>query len=104
LWGIGELRVVNLFALRATEPKGLRKTLDPVGTENRMWVERAVVGSELVVCAWGTLGCYRRQDEAVFRFVEKMCQPKCLGVTQGGYPRHPLYVPYSTVLVPFVSG
>jgi hypothetical protein len=29
-------------------------------------------------------------------------EPKCLGVTDGGYPRHPLYVPYAAQLERFV--
>jgi hypothetical protein len=102
LWEFGELQVVNLFALRATDPRELAKTLDPVGPLNRAAVERAVSGSALVVCAWGTLGGYMRQDEAVFGSIKTSCEPKCLGVTQAGYPRHPLYVPYSTRLVPFL--
>src|SRR5437588_2477108 len=37
-WGCGLLQVVNLFALRATEPRVLRAAADPVGPENSRWI------------------------------------------------------------------
>ena len=33
-WGYGSLEVVNLFAYRASEPKRLRQTPDPIGPAN----------------------------------------------------------------------
>ncbi len=39
-WNCGELNVVNLFAIRATNPAEIGKTLNPVGPQNRAWIER----------------------------------------------------------------
>ena len=63
LWGCGELYVVNLFALRATDPKMIGKTLDPVGTDNRVWVEHATGCADMVVCACGAYGTYMDQGK-----------------------------------------
>jgi hypothetical protein len=100
-WGCGELHVVNLFALRATDPRNLRRAADPVGPENRAWVRRAAAIGGLVVCGWGTHGSYMGQDLTVLRWIEDCCTPLALGITRGGQPRHPLYVPYAARLEPY---
>jgi hypothetical protein len=100
-WGCGELHVVNLFALRALDPKQVGKTHDPGGPENQVWIERSVAPADIVICAWGNLGQLMRHDETVLGWVKDICEPMCLGVTKRGHPRHPLYVPYTTKLVPF---
>ncbi len=100
-WGCGALHVVNLFALRTAKPTGLAKVLDPVGLENLGWIEHAVGLSDRVVCAWGASGAYMCQDQRVLGWIDGACQPRCLGVTKDGHPRHPLYVPYSAKLVGF---
>jgi hypothetical protein len=38
--------VVNLFAVRATNPADIRKAADPVGPANYGWVKRAVEESK----------------------------------------------------------
>jgi hypothetical protein len=103
LWGCGELYVVNLFALRATDPKMIGKTLDPVGTNNRVWVEHATGCADMVVCAWGADGTYMDQGKTVLGWIKDTCEPMCLGVTKDGYPKHPLYVRYGAELVPFMG-
>jgi hypothetical protein len=103
LWGCGELYVVNLFALRATDPKMIGKTLDPVGTDNRVWVEHATGCADMVVCAWGNYGTYMDQGKTVLGWIKDTCEPMCLGVTKDGYPKHPLYVRYGAELVLFMG-
>jgi hypothetical protein len=109
-WGCGELHVANLFAVRATDPASMRQADDPVGPDNFDWLQRIVnmtvnrVGrclSGRIVCAWGTHGSHMDQDQRVLGRIEDICKPMCLGVTQDGQPRHPLYVPYSADLVAF---
>jgi hypothetical protein len=53
------LYVVNLFALRSTDPKLLHKTADPVGPENEVHVARCARESALIVCAWSAHGDYQ---------------------------------------------
>jgi hypothetical protein len=106
-WGCAELHVANLFALRATNPAELRTAHDPVGPENWIYVRQAVQNATHrrirgpVVCAWGTHGGFIGQDQAVLTLLAHLCKPICLGFTRDGYPRHPLYVPYSAILAPF---
>jgi hypothetical protein len=97
-WRCGVLRVVNLFAFRATEPRVLKMAVDPVGPENLRWILRSVRsrGRMTVVCAWGVHGEHRGQDTAVLRlFHGRAVRLVALGLTQDGHPRHPLYAPYS---------
>lgn len=90
-WGYGSLEVVNLFALRATNPRQLRLSLDPVGEKNDEHIARAVKSASRVVAGWGIHGSLRGRDRAVLRML-RSTEVVCLGTTEGGHPRHPLYV------------
>lgn len=116
LWGCGELQVVNLFGIRATNPADMLAADDPVGPANKDWVDHAIDYALYadnrdtnaafrgpVVCAWGTHGAYMSQDQAMLGWIEAHCEPVCLGLTKGGHPKHPLYVPYSTEMLPFTG-
>jgi hypothetical protein len=92
-----------LFALRATDPKMIAKTRDPVGTDNRVWVEHATGCADMVVVAWGAYGTYMDQGKTVLGSIKDACEPMCLGVTKDGHPKHPLYVRYGAELVPFMG-
>ena len=106
-WRCGVVRVVNLFAVRATDHAAIRVVDDPVGPDNPDWIERAVRVTRhrnLVVCAWGIHGTYLGQDRAVLdRLNARSIRPIALGVTRHGHPRHPLYLPYTARLVPFAK-
>ena len=98
-WGYGELRVVNLFALRATDPEKLRQAVDPVGPDNDRQILETVAGSEQVVLAWGaTIEKWKRsmrlrERPSIVKTMLEPYKPCCLGLTNGGHPKHPLYVP-----------
>lgn len=108
-WGVAELQVVNLFAIRATRPAEMKKSSQPVGRHNRRWIERAVVQSpsagrsrRLVIFGWGVHGNHCDQDRTVRDWLDSLAvEGHCLGITRDGHPRHPLYVPYSASLIPF---
>lgn len=91
--GCTELTVVNLFALRATNPKELTKHEDPIGPENDKIIKNMIKqhrkGFGMVVAAWGAHPiAYDRGNE----MMKKFGQFRCLGTTKNGSPRHPLYV------------
>ncbi len=89
--GFTGIHVVNLFALRATDPAKLNMVRDPVGPENDGAILDAVRSSEFTVAAWGRHGTLFRRDEAVLELLEG--HPIwCLGTTNNGQPRHPLPV------------
>jgi hypothetical protein len=102
-WGCGGIVVVNLFALRATDPRELYKHESPIGPENDSHIRAAVIECDPVVCAWGVCGTFRRRDEEVAALIRSSGLPwgKCLGVTRDGHPRHPLYVAGGTPLIDF---
>ncbi len=41
-WGCGKLTVLNLFAVRATDPQWMKAASDPVGPENKAWFEKTL--------------------------------------------------------------
>ncbi len=98
-WGFGGMTVVNLFALRATDPARLRRARDPVGRDNDRHIA-AAASAGLVVVAWGVHGRLGERDRAVLALLSG-CRPGCLGTTRGGHPRHPLYLPAATRCRPF---
>jgi hypothetical protein len=92
-WGFGALRVVNLYAYRATEPADLWRAADPVGPDNDRHIAAAVSCVE-VVAAWGANA---RPDRiaAVLALIARAPgagRVHALAVTKSGQPRHPLYL------------
>lgn len=94
-WGYGALEVVNLFALRSTDPRALAQADDPVGPRNDAMIMAAATPAEaLVVCAWGTGGGLHARDQAVLRSLrDRFVRLHYLSLTKGGHPGHPLYLP-----------
>lgn len=99
-WGCGEMTVVNLFALRATDPRALRihpamfnqtSYLDVVGPDNDEHLLREAEVHEMIVAAWGSHGTLHNRGDDVR---ELLCGEAMwtLGLTKSGQPRHPLYV------------
>lgn len=99
-WGFDALEVVNIFALRSTDPGALRADEDPVGPRNTAAIVRAAGRSELVVAAWGVHGGIGDRGAAVLRRLGGGFDVRCLGMTREGYPKHPLYLPKSAQLEP----
>jgi len=85
----GGMRVLNLYAYRATNPRDMFRAVDPVGPENDSHFGDLGATTQ-VIAAWGA---HARPDRV--RQVLRILEGKpvyCLGVTQAGAPRHPLYV------------
>lgn len=98
-WGLDGLIVVNLFALRATDPRELRGHPDPVGPANDQFIAGALHPWSVVVAAWGANPLAGRRTGEVMAIVAgRAAGASCLGVTKAGYPRHPLYVRASAKL------
>ena len=114
--GYRYLTVVNLFAVRSTNPASLADMLDAgvdiVGEGNDSAMMGAFCVSDAVVFAWGASAPHSIALAARERRVIELCAsesnrcepsrpPVCLGVTAQGHPRHPLYIHASTRLTPF---
>lgn len=94
-WGMGGLWVVNLYALRSTDPALLRRHSDPVGPENNWHLAKAAeLAAEHgwpIVAAWGALAGSERVAEVLsFSGMDRL---SVLHVTKDGQPGHPLYLP-----------
>ena len=94
--GFDGFGVANIFAYRATDPKVMRAQADPVGPGNDAAIAALVAGVEVLVCAWGTHGAHLGRGGAVAELLRAMGRPLYhLGLTQGGAPKHPLYIGYA---------
>lgn len=89
------VEVVNLFALRATDPAALSLHPNPVGRGNLGEIHSAVRDARAVVVAWGAHPMARSVIPVFDRPVY------CLGTTKDGSPRHPLYVRADQPLIPW---
>ncbi len=93
--GFGAFRVVNIFAWRATDPKEMRATADPVGPDNDAAIREGLGWADAVICAWGAHGAHLNRDAEVAALLRAAgCWPLVLGLTKGGHPQHPLYIGY----------
>lgn len=95
-WGFSELKVVNLFAYRSTDPRALVTAPDPVGSLNNDYIVETVAHAQWVVCAWGRLPkkLCKREEEVKDLLRRERITARCLGRTKEGFPRHPLYLKY----------
>ena len=100
--GCGGLYAVNLYAWRATDPRELRKPPyeNKIGPENNSFIKSCVAGYDLTVVAWGALknGLQQSRAELVSGW---LVNPKTLGLTKNGHPRHPLTLPGDSELFDF---
>ena len=89
-WGFQRLCMLNLFALRAPDPRIMLAAVDPIGPDNDLAIEQNIRAARLVVAAWGVHGAHRgRADD-----IRASCGSRLhhLGLTKDGHPRHPLYL------------
>jgi hypothetical protein len=103
-WGYRELCMTNLFGLRATNPRELKKVTDPLGAENDVTLLRIATKASLIICAWGmrTYSGIGDRDKVVLTMLTKF-QLQCLGVNSDGSPMHPLYIPADRQPVPYLG-
>lgn len=97
--GYGSFEVVNLFALRATDPAELQRATDPVGADNDGVIEGALGRCDLAICAWGAHQMAENRASSVKSLLRSR-RPAvfCLGTTKAGAPKHPLYIKSGTPL------
>lgn len=98
-WGCAGISVVNLYALRSTDPRALKHHLDSIGPENDYWIRQVAKGCGGVVCAWGVNADPARVANVVELIRSVGAKLYCLGTTKDGHPRHPLYLKGDTKLI-----
>jgi hypothetical protein len=97
--GMGGLDVVNLFALRATDPMELYDFFaHPVSEPGDPWANDRVLLkiaglASMVICAWGRHGAHLDRGRIVMNSLrERGVVPHALRINKDGSPGHPLYI------------
>jgi hypothetical protein len=94
--------MLNLFGYRATNPVVMKTQADPVGPDNDRHILEWAQKADRVIVAWGTHGNFRQRDSHVLSLLRQArIQTFCWGFNQNGSPKHPLYLPQSSPLLPF---
>jgi hypothetical protein len=91
-WGAGGIDVVNLFALRATNPVALKAHPDPVGIfRNDECILRIAAHPCVtqIIAAWGRGGELNGRDKQVLKMLRDYTVHQ---VGEWKFPRHPLYL------------
>jgi hypothetical protein len=95
--GYGGFNVVNIFALRSTDPKMLYKEEDPGGDiHNSVEIYLTAKASGIVICGWGSHGKLKNRGPHIARQLQERFPEKThyLKLNSDGSPAHPLYLPY----------
>jgi hypothetical protein len=106
--------VLNVFALRSTDPKALYSAADPIGPDNDAFIKRVLSMIEdardpldpkpTVVVAWGTHGDLKNRDRDVMAIL-RAHHPRSVysigPLTKDGFPRHPLYLRSTLPLIAY---
>lgn len=109
-WGFGGFYVGNLHPYRTKSPNELFEYIETANMAGPSKTGQQVVSDisnhcQIAVMAWGN---HFFNDDDIFensyRRIVGYLPMVCLGKTKGGYPRHPLYVPYNTQLLTWPEG
>jgi hypothetical protein len=94
-WGCGSFEIGNLYALRSTDPAGLRAVVDPVGRANDEHLARIAAAATFgIIVGWGNHAERTRADRVleILRLNAHQHVFRLGNLTAEGHPRHPLYL------------
>lgn len=101
-WGCDGMFMLNLFALRGTDPQCLRRGLmndeDIVGRWNdaALTMVCTMAAVQYAVCCWGNHGSLKKRSRYVCKLLRDRGVPlKHFGMNRSGEPKHPLYLPHT---------
>ncbi len=100
-WGFGRLEVVTLFAYRTAHPTELQQVNNPIGIDNDYYLANLQHQVDGIILAWGNRGTLHDRNQVALKLLGSQKPVYCLGTTQAGQPKHPLYVSSTTRLLPF---
>ncbi len=103
-WGFKQMSVVNLFALRSTDPKALSQCSleESIGPDNDAYIREEAAYAQEVICAWGIHGALGGRPERVMSTLRLAdAELKALRVCKNGEPGHPLYLAANTERFPY---
>lgn len=113
-WGLNGLMMLNIFPYRQTDPYAMKKAINMLSradwidsiSANRKYIADEVFTIEgqggAILAAWGNHGSFHNESDQTRRLLDGH-HVACLGITQSGQPRHPLYVPMVTSPIAFLG-
>lgn len=98
----GSLLILNLFAYRATNPRELAGSADPVGPRNAEFLRICTRHDGPTIAGWGAHGeLHDRGRQVATDLAAADVELLCLDTTTGGQPHHPLRLHRATPLRPY---
>jgi hypothetical protein len=94
----GQMVMLNIFAYRSTNPKGLLTVQDPIGQWNNEWIKNECKDANTIVAAWGNWGKLHSRSLHVLELLKDK-RIMCFSTTLQGQPKHPLYIPSDSPLI-----
>ncbi len=88
--------LVNLLPDVQTDPRQVQFSRRRLSVKNRRAIHGAMARSQITIVAWGHWGAHIAFRHQVLGLADETW---CFGVTAGGEPRHPLYLPNHSTLV-----
>jgi len=90
-WGFRRLVVLNIFALRSTDPRKLYEEKSPIGPQNNRYIQNCTKDADLIICAWGQHADFLERGKAVLQMLRHK-RLHYLKLAKDGTPQHPLYL------------
>ncbi|MDA7527499.1 DUF1643 domain-containing protein [Planctomicrobium sp.] len=101
-WGHDSMTMLNAFAYRSTDPKGLKTIEDPVGEGNDRYILRECKKGTRIILCWGTHAAYLERGTKLLTKLNGLSQElTCLKITKAGHPSHPLYLRKDLLPIPY---
>ncbi len=95
--------VVNLFAMRSTNPDELWKVplAQAIGKHNDQHIIESAQRADCIIAAWSAEPKAKQRAADVYKLIRENTVHRdiwCLGESKDGSPRHPLYLPKTSYL------
>ena len=95
--GFGGMYMLNLFTFISTDPYGLLTAKEPDYLANN-YLHEYMFKTDQIVFAWGNS---KAVGERAMEVINMFPYSYCFGKNKDGSPKHPLYLPKSSKLIPF---
>lgn len=95
--GYGELVILNVFAIRGSNPKIILSDENPIGELNNKYIKNYIKKSDIIILGWGNYGKYYNRSEYILNLL-KMHKNNVfvIDINKNGEPKHILYTKNSS--------
>lgn len=97
----GAIEIINVFALRSTDPRALYDEVDPVGPDNDFAIAEAVRLTQgtggIVICGWGQHAVKLGRVPRVLEILKDTGAQLHAFKLSDDVPHHPLYIGYDVM-------